>query len=111
MENNNKPAVSKGKVSVIYDGGATVTIKPYTGDVVTPKIVVPFFLLNSLTVGMEVVYAMFEDNTGVVLARMDGDWSHKLKGDIDVEGQATAGGISLNNHTHTAPDGQTSGPQ
>lgn len=111
MGENMKPAVSKGKISALHDGGKSVEVKPYTGEVVTVRLVVPFFLEKSLTVGMEVVYAAFEDNTGIVLARMDGDWSHKLKGNVDVEGEATAGGISVNHHTHTAPDGQTSGPQ
>ena len=115
MENNMKPAVSKGKVSVIHDGGATVTVKPYTGDVVTPKLVVPFFLLDCLKVGMEVVYATFEDNTGVVMARMDGEWNHDLKGYVRVEENVYAAdlvaSVSFNGHTHTAPDGVTSGPQ
>lgn len=110
MENNQKPAVSKGKVSVVLDGGAAVTVKPYTGDVVTAKLVVPFFLFGSLTVGMEVVYAMFDDNTGVVLCRMDGEWSHEIKGDVNVEGSAAAGGISFNSHTHETPAGTSGGP-
>ena len=111
MGDNMKPAVSKGKVSALHDGGKTAEVKPYTGDVVTVRLVVPFFLLGSLTVGMEVVYASFDDNTGLVLARMDGEWSHTIKGNVDVEGDASAGGIGLNSHTHSAPGGVTGGPQ
>ena len=33
-----------------------------------------------------------------------------VAGDITTTGDVTAGGISLNSHTHTCPDGETSGP-
>lgn len=115
MANETKPAVSKGKVSALYDGGKKATVNPYTGDVVTAQLVVPFFLFECLTVGMEVVYAMFDDNTGVVLARMDGEWNHDLKGAVKVEENVSAadfvGAVSFNGHTHTADGSTTSGPQ
>ena len=112
---NVKPAVSKGKVSALHDGGKTADVKPYTGEVVTVRLVVPFFLFECLTIGMEVVYAAFDDNTGVVLARMDGEWNHDLKGMVKVEQQVDAqdfisSAASFNGHTHTCPDGSTGGP-
>ena len=104
--------ISKGTISALYNGGKSATVKPYMGEVVTPELVVPFFLFDCLEVGMAVVYVAFEDNTGVILARMDGDWSHKLEKDVElVDGDLkTASVPSYNNHTHVAPDGSTSGP-
>lgn len=75
-----------------------------------------------LAVGDEVVCAKFEDGTGIVLCRADGEWAGFVPGTVEVEGQiigdeggyffsdVTAGGISVMGHTHTAPHGETSGP-
>ena len=132
--------VSKGTVSALYEGGKKASVKPYLGEVVTVRLVVPFYLLECLTVGMAVVYAQFEDNTGVVLARMDGEWNHKvwknpegayavqaMTGDVEVvegahritagdqlipAGDMVTGAVaSYNAHTHTCPDGGTTGPK
>ena len=67
--------VLKGKVSAVLDGGASVTVTPYGGGVVTIPLTVPFFLVGALAVNVPVVYAIFEDNTGIVLSRMDGEGS------------------------------------
>lgn len=116
MSENAKPAVSKGKISALHDGGKMAEVKPYTGEVVTVRLVVPFFLFECLTVGMEVIYAAFDDNTGAILARMDGEWNHDLKGMVKVEQQVQAqdfhsSAANFNGHTHTCPDGSTGGPQ
>lgn len=71
--------VHKGKVSTIHDGGNFITATPYSGGMVTSPLTVPFFLIDALPVGTPIAYVVFEDNTGVVLARMDGEWNHKLK--------------------------------
>ena len=115
MRDNERPAVSKGKISAIHDGGKTVEVKPYTGEVVTVRLVVPFFLFECLKIGMEVVYAAFEDNTGLVLARMDGEWNHDLKGKVKVEKQVEAMDFHtdvamFNAHTHTTADGESTTP-
>lgn len=105
--------IGKGTISALLEGGKKVTIKPYLGEVVTPELVVPFFLFDCLTVGMPVVYAAFEDNSGVVLARMDGEWNHRVWDGIRLESGdfATHAVPSYHGHTHTCPDGQTSAPQ
>ena len=104
-------SVSKGTISALHDGGKTAEVKPYLGNVVTPRLVVPFFLIGSLEVEMPVVYAAFEDNTGVVLARMDGEWNRNLEGDVNIQGDVSTGSVgSINGHTHNCPDGTTSGP-
>lgn len=103
--------IGKGTISAIY--GNEASIKPYTGDVVTERLVIPFYLRGDLQVGVAVVYAAFEDCTGVILARMDGEWSHKLEGGVEIEGDIKTGGVaSVNAHTHTSPadGGKTSGP-
>lgn len=111
--------ISKGTVSALLEGGRKISVKPYMGQIVTIDLVVPYFLFDCLEVGMPVVYATFEDNTGIVLARMDGEWNHKLwdgveivTGDVQITSgdMSTSAVASYNAHTHTCPDGKTSGP-
>ena len=71
--------VLKGKVSGVLNGGTAVTVTPYGGGVVTIPLTVPFFLIGALAVNTPVAYVVFEDNTGLVLSRMDGDWNHSLQ--------------------------------
>lgn len=75
--------IHKGKVSTILDGGKSITATSYAGGTVTAPLTVPFFLIGALPIGTPIVYTVFEDNTGVVLSRMDGDWNHSLQ---EVEG-------------------------
>ncbi len=108
--------INKGTVSAILEGGKKVSVKPYIGESVTVAMVVPFFLFGCLEVGMPVVYATFEDNTGIVLARMDGEWNKNIPGNISVDGNVSAKNFvtdvaSFNSHTHSAPDGSTGGPR
>lgn len=70
--------VQKGKVSAVLNGGKAVTVTPYAGNTVTTPITVPFFLVGALPVGTPVAYVVFEDNTGIVLARMDGESNETL---------------------------------
>lgn len=104
--------VNKGTISSLKEGGKKASIKPYLGEVVTTDLVVPFFLFESLEVGMPVVYASFEDGTGVVLARMDGEWNHKLYDGVEIAtGDLKTHAVpSYHNHKHSCPDGTTSGP-
>ena len=71
--------VLKGKVSDVLNGGVAVTVTPYGGGVVTVPLTVPAFLIGALDVNIPVAYAIFEDNTGIILARMDGEWNHSLQ--------------------------------
>ena len=70
--------VKKGKVSTVSADGKTVTVTPYSGGIVTSALIVPFFLIGALPVNTPVVYTTFDDNTGIVLSRADGDWNHGL---------------------------------
>lgn len=64
--------VLKGRISSVLDGGKLVTVAPYGGGVVTIPLAVPFFLYGLLPVNTVVVYVVFEDNTGLILGRLDG---------------------------------------
>ena len=70
--------VQKGKVSAVLDGGRFVTVTPFGGSIVTAPLTVPFFLIGALPVGEVVAYASFGDGTGIVIARMDGEWNHNI---------------------------------
>ena len=121
-------AIEKGVISTIGDGGKTAAAVPSFSDTpVSATLTVPFYLIGCLEPGMAIVYVQFQDNTGVVLARMDGEWSHTLRGDVSIRGNHTVTGAqtvtgtvtaanlitetaAFNSHTHTCPDGGTSGP-
>ena len=70
--------VHKGKVSSVLNDGKTVMVTPYAGGIVTAPLVVPFFLIGVLPIGTPVIYSTFDDNTGIILARTDGDWNHNF---------------------------------
>ena len=70
--------VQKGKVSTVLNDGNAVTVTPYAGGTVTNAITVPFFLVGALSVGTPVAYVLFDDNTGIVLSRMDGGWNENI---------------------------------
>ena len=65
--------VEKGKVSTVLDGGKSVTATPYYGGTVTAPLAVPSELIGRLPVNTPIVYITFEDGTGVVISRVDGN--------------------------------------
>ena len=64
--------VFKGRISAVLDGGNSVTVTPYGGGVVTVPLAIPLSLQGALPVNTPVVYVMFEDNTGMIVGRLDG---------------------------------------
>lgn len=64
--------IQKGKVSTVLNGGTSVTATPYSGGTVTAPLVVPSELIGLLSVNTPIVYATFDDGTGIVLSRVDG---------------------------------------
>lgn len=74
--------IQKGKITAVLDGGRAVTITPYGGGTVSSSITVPFFLIGALPVGTAVAYVYFEDNTGIVLSRMDGAGNLTIGGEV-----------------------------
>lgn len=126
--NSNNQMIQKGKISTV-EGAAdrngdktTARVLPCTTDgMVTRPLTIPWWLrgkMGNLKPGDEVAYAMFEDGTGIILSRMDGEWDGTVPGSVKVEkgdvtvpdGDVTASGISLKTHTHAGVHGETSGP-
>mgnify|MGYP001768677462 FL=1 len=126
--NSNNQMIQKGKISTV-EGAAdhngdktTARVLPCTADgMVTRPLTIPWWLrgkMGNLKPGDEVAYAMFEDGTGIILSRMDGEWDGTVPGSVKVEkgdvtvpdGDVTASGISLKTHTHAGVHGETSGP-
>lgn len=67
--------INKGKIASISETTARVlpsdaTTKP------TAKIIIPWYLRGNtgLKKGTEVVYVEFDDSTGLLLCRADGEW-------------------------------------
>lgn len=126
--NSNNQMIQKGKISTVEgaadrNGDKTAArVLPCTADgMVTRPLTIPWWLrgkMGNLKPGDEVAYAMFEDGTGIILSRMDGEWDGTVPGNVKVEkgdvtvpdGDVTASGISLNTHTHAGVHGETSGP-
>lgn len=103
--------VEKGTISALK-GETTATVVPSFSDApVSTDLVIPFFLVRCLEVGMDVVYAQFPDNTGVILARMDGEWNHDLDKDVRIRGDVQTSAVaSVNAHTHEVTGSTTTGP-
>lgn len=79
--------INKGFVSaLVEDGKKAVVIPQEASGTVTFPLTISVFLLECLEIGMPVVYATFPDNTGIVLARLDGEWNHKIYRQLTVEG-------------------------
>lgn len=66
--------LDKGKISSITaDGDKAAVIPSYTDSAVTFPLVIPESLKGNLNVNDSVLYAMFEDNTGIIIGRADGN--------------------------------------
>ena len=127
MESNNQ-MIQKGTISSV-EGRAdrngdktTARVLPCTADgAVTRPLTIPWWLrgkMGNLKPGDEVAYAKFEDGTGIILSRMDGEWDGTVPGDVTIDkgginvpdGDVTASGVSQTSHTHAGVHGETSGP-
>ena len=74
--------IQKGKISNILDGGRVATVTPYFGGVVTPGLTVHFSIVGELSINTPVAYVLFEDGTGIILARMDGQGNYSGVGEV-----------------------------
>lgn len=115
---------------------ARVQSKTAEGTATLP-LTIPWYLRGSMGMlekGTEVVYAMFDDATGVILARMDGNWEGRMEetqlfldlmdtvvtvqGSMEVSENITAenltgnsitdSGVRLATHTHGIESGASS---
>lgn len=76
---------------------------------VSRPLTIPWWLrgeMGNLTEGTEVVYTLFEDQTGVILSRMDGNWEGTIPGPVKATGKITVPDMetdevsSFNSHVH-----------
>ena len=92
--------INKGTIASI--SGNTARVVPSDASAKpTAKITVPWHLrgdAGDLKKGTAVVYVEFDDCTGLLLGRADGNWGAYLPS-LSV-GDVTAGGVSLKNHRH-----------
>lgn len=95
-----------------------------SSSLVSRPVVIPWHMRGAsgdLKKGTEVVYVVFDDHTGQLLGRMDGEWFRVLRGDVTINGGlavdndiATGNLDSINGHVHGGVDpgsSTTSGPQ
>ena len=106
--------ISKGKIASVSGNTARVTPSDASAKP-TAKITIPWHLRGSsgnLKKGTEVVFVEFDDSTGLLLGRADGEWGAYLP--TLTAGDVKAGGISLKNHRHGGVEtgsGNTSTPK
>lgn len=92
--------INKGKIASISGNTARVVPCDASGRP-TAKITIPWHLrgdTGKLKKGTEVVYVEFEDSTGLLLGRADGEWGEYLP--LLNTDDVKAGSISLKNHKH-----------
>ncbi|MBQ9778833.1 MAG: hypothetical protein IJW22_07925 [Clostridia bacterium] len=104
--------INKGQIASI--SGNTARVVPSDASAKpTAKITIPWHLrgdAGNLKKGTEVVYVEFDDSTGLLLGRADGEWGAYLPS-LSVE-DVTVGGVSLKDHVHAEDgSGTTSKPQ
>ena len=121
--------IDKGKITSI-DGNSVRVVPCNESGLVSARVVVPWHLRDSsgnLAKGTEVIYVIFDDQTGMLLGRADGNWGSYLPGltiggtlnaaGVTAKNSITAGSIaantvkagevSLGSHKHNVSDGAT----
>lgn len=99
--------ILKGKISSIEESpvdekglASTAKVISLIGGSVTRPLIIPWWLRGSmgkLMQGTEVVYVEFEDKTGFILSRFDGDFQTNIPYDLIVDGNITQNGNSVIN--------------
>lgn len=100
--------IDKGTIASVNTAKNTAKVQTKAG-IVTNDLVIPWHLRKgsgNLTKGMEVVFVEFDDQTGILLGRADGDWGYHfiagitVAGAVNADADVTAGEISLQQHVH-----------
>lgn len=95
--------IEKGKITSI-DGNTARVVPCSESGLVSAQVVVPWHLRGSageLSKGTEVIYAVFDDQTGMLLMRADGNWGNTLPA-LNVSGNVTAGGMVVAGSNYAA---------
>lgn len=106
--------INKGLIASISENTARVVPSDNSARP-TSKITIPWHLrgaAGNLKKGTEVVYVEFEDATGLLIGRADGEWGAYLP-NLSA-GDVSAGGVSLKEHIHGGVEpgsGTTSPPE
>ena len=121
--------IEKGKITSI-DGNTARVVPCNESGLVSAQVVIPWHMrggAGNIGKGTEVIYAVFDDQTGVLLMRADGNWGSSLpslsvsgnvsagsvsagsvKSDGAIQGASVkAGGKDLATHTHSVTEGAT----
>lgn len=111
--------IQKGKISKIEgpndkNGNPTrARVLPSTSDGAPSRpYTIPWWLRGpaaELATGVEVAFATFDDLTGIILARMDGEGGATIPGDITLTGSVTVEGSSTVKGDETVTGGLTAG--
>lgn len=131
--------ICKGKISTIEAAPVdkkghptTARVFSLTGGSVTRPLIIPWYLrgtMGNLAPDTEVVFVLFEDKTGYILGRFDGEFQDYIPYDVIIDGNETVNGDetvngnvigndfvsneygSTNQHTHTdSQGGNTTAP-
>ena len=106
--------INKGKIAGI-DGNTARVVPCDASAKPTAKITIPWHLrgdTGQLKKGTVVVYVEFDDSTGLLLGRADGEWGEYLP--MLTAGEVKSGGVSLKSHVHGGVEsggGVTAGPR
>lgn len=70
----------------------------------TLPITIPWHLrgkMGKLRKGTEIAFVVFDDSTGIIVSRMDGNWDGTIEDDVTVQGNLTVeGNITLGGKLH-----------
>ena len=87
--------IEKGKITSI-DGNTARVVPCNESGLVSAQVVIPWHMrggAGNIGKGTEVIYAVFDDQTGVLLMRADGNWGSSLPS-LSVTGSVSAGSVS-----------------
>lgn len=117
--------IQKGKISAFGEQDnngnykTASVINTLSANSITRQLVIPKNLRGktaNLEINTDVIYVVFDDTTGIILGRADGESTNYFYGDLEVEQQIKAqsaeiNGINMENHTHSVINSQTSTPK
>lgn len=91
--------VEHGKISSIMEpadrngDNTRAKIIPSTeGVVLSQPLIIPWWMrgkMGNLEVGTDVAYILFDNMEGVLLSRLDGEWTGEIPGDVTIHGNTT----------------------
>lgn len=93
--------IKKGKIASTKSNFARIV----NGNTISNDIAIPWYL-RGIKKETSVIYVEFEDSTGMILSREDGNWSKTLEVD-----NININGTDFSEHIHDVTGDQTSPPK